>query len=184
MESVPTAALSYRFAHSRKLIIAVCAIRDPLPISLCYLKAEERMPSLSRRPTRWLRCLTRPRRRRRTTCDKSTWLTTRSTIPAHNGGWLSRPACMTRYTYLYPGYIDLDKRGAMYNFAWGSGERVGKSTYYINLTADAKGQPLDGSRNYRLKVPANAPVTQFWSATTQSDENGGVLEVPGGHAPR
>jgi hypothetical protein len=38
---------------------------------------------------------------------------------------------------------------------------------------------LDGSRNYRLKVPANAPVTQFWSATTQSDENGGFMDVPG-----
>jgi hypothetical protein len=25
---------------------------------------------------------------------------------------------------------------------------------------------------YRLKVPANAPVTQFWSATIQSDGRG------------
>ena len=86
---------------------------------------------------------------------------------------------MTRYTYLYPGYIDLDKRGAMYNFAWGSGERVGKATFYINLAADVKGQPLDGSRNFRLKVPANAPVTQFWSATIQSDENGAFMDVSG-----
>ena len=33
--------------------------------------------------------------------------------------------------------------------------------------------------NYRLKVPANAPVTQFWSATTQSDENGAFMDVSG-----
>jgi hypothetical protein len=84
----------------------------------------------------------------------------------------------TRYTGIYPGSIDLDRRGEMYNYSWGSAERVGKATYYINLPADAKGQPLDGSRNYRLKVPANAPVTQFWSATTQSDENGEFMDVP------
>jgi hypothetical protein len=74
----------------------------------------------------------------------------------------------TRYTGIYPGSIDLDRRGEMYNYSWGSAERVGKATYYINLPADAKGQPLDGSRNYRLKVPANAPVTQFSEAELAS----------------
>jgi len=29
---------------------------------------------------------------------------------------------------------------------------LGSATYYINLAADAKGEPLDGARNYRLKV--------------------------------
>jgi hypothetical protein len=85
----------------------------------------------------------------------------------------------TRFTFLNPGFVDIDNRGLLYNFAWGSAERLGKATWYINLAADAKGLPLDGSRNYRLKVPANAPVTQFWSATTQSDENGEFMDVPG-----
>jgi hypothetical protein len=65
------------------------------------------------------------------------------------------------------------------NYCWGTIERIGNSTYYLNLAADAKGQPLDGARNYRLKVPANAPVTQFWSATTQSDVNGEYMDVAG-----
>jgi hypothetical protein len=30
---------------------------------------------------------------------------------------------------------------------------------------DKDGQHFDGSRSYRLTVPANAPVTQYWSAT-------------------
>jgi hypothetical protein len=85
----------------------------------------------------------------------------------------------TRFTWVYPGYVDTDNRGSMYNYAWGSGERVGKATFYINLAADRKGQPLDGSRSYRLKVPPNAPVTQFWSATTQPDENGAFMDVSG-----
>ena len=40
-------------------------------------------------------------------------------------------------------------------------------------------QSLDGSRNYRLKVPPNAPVTQFWSATIQEDKNGVFMDVAG-----
>jgi hypothetical protein len=85
----------------------------------------------------------------------------------------------TRFTFLYPGFVDTVNRALLYNYIWGSIERVGTASWYISLAADGKGQPLDGSRNYRLKVPANAPVTQFWSATTQSDENGTFMDVPG-----
>jgi hypothetical protein len=85
----------------------------------------------------------------------------------------------TRFTFLYPGYVDIDNRASLYNYNWGTIERLGTSTWYLNLAADAKGQPLDGSRNYRLNVPANAPASQFWSATTQSDENGEYMDVSG-----
>jgi hypothetical protein len=30
---------------------------------------------------------------------------------------------------------------------------------------DKAGRALDGGKNYRLRVPANAPVRQYWSAT-------------------
>jgi hypothetical protein len=30
---------------------------------------------------------------------------------------------------------------------------------------DKDGKPLDGSKTYRLNVPANAPIRQYWSAT-------------------
>jgi hypothetical protein len=30
---------------------------------------------------------------------------------------------------------------------------------------DKDGQSLDGSKSYRLTVPVNAPVSQYWSAT-------------------
>jgi hypothetical protein len=85
----------------------------------------------------------------------------------------------TRYTFLYPGLIDIDTRAALYNYAWGSIERSGTASAYFVLTADAKGQSLDGSCNYRLKVPTNAPVTQFWSATIQDDEHGAFMDVSG-----
>jgi hypothetical protein len=30
---------------------------------------------------------------------------------------------------------------------------------------DGRGQPLEGKRTYRLAIPPNAPVKQYWSAT-------------------
>jgi hypothetical protein len=36
---------------------------------------------------------------------------------------------------------------------------------YLEASKDAKGQWLDGGRSYRMRVPANAPVKQFWSIT-------------------
>jgi hypothetical protein len=64
--------------------------------------------------------------------------------------------CRQRYTGIYPGFIDLDVRGSMYNYSWGSAERVGKATYYINLAADAKAshsraRGTTGSRCRRMR---------------------------------
>ena len=85
----------------------------------------------------------------------------------------------TRFTFLYPGYVDVLNRGLLYNYCWGSIERLGTATWYLNLAADATDEPLDGAQNYRLNVPANAPTSQFWSATTQSDMNGEYMDVVG-----
>jgi hypothetical protein len=63
----------------------------------------------------------------------------------------------TRYMYLYPGHIDLDKRGAMYNFAWGSGECVGKS---------ARDTVLGGDDPVRSALPAGAPQAKYNEVNT------------------
>jgi hypothetical protein len=44
-------------------------------------------------------------------------------------------------------------------------KRLGAGQYYLMAIKDRKGAELDGSRTYRLAIPANVPVTQFWSAT-------------------
>jgi hypothetical protein len=40
---------------------------------------------------------------------------------------------------------------------------------------DKEGSPLDGGRTYRLHVPANAPVKQFWSATAYDRATHGLI---------
>jgi len=37
--------------------------------------------------------------------------------------------------------------------------------FYLMTIKDQKGNSFDGSSTYRLTVPANAPVRQYWSAT-------------------
>ena len=43
--------------------------------------------------------------------------------------------------------------------------KPGPGSVYIQTFKDKDGQWLDGARNYRLRVPANAPAEDFWSIT-------------------
>ena len=40
---------------------------------------------------------------------------------------------------------------------------------------DKDGQNFDGSKSYRLTVPANAPVNQYWSATVYDRATHGLI---------
>ena len=40
---------------------------------------------------------------------------------------------------------------------------------------DKAGRVFDGGANYRLTVPANAPVTQYWSATVYDRATHGLI---------
>jgi len=44
-------------------------------------------------------------------------------------------------------------------------KRPGPSSAYLGAYRDKRGNWLDGGRNYRLRVPANAPMKLFWSVT-------------------
>ena len=42
---------------------------------------------------------------------------------------------------------------------------LGVGRVYLGAYRDKEGNWLDGGKNYRLRVPPNAPVKQFWSFT-------------------
>jgi hypothetical protein len=67
--------------------------------------------------------------------------------------------------YANPDSYPVDGRGLAYFFAFFSTKHLGTGQYYLFAIKDNQGQPFEGSANYRLKVPANAPVTLYWSAT-------------------
>jgi len=64
-----------------------------------------------------------------------------------------------------PDSYPIDNRAVIYMMAFFSARHIGESQYYLMTTRDKNGKPLDGKQTYRLRVPANAPVTQYWSMT-------------------
>lgn len=59
----------------------------------------------------------------------------------------------------------VDARGVVYSFAFFSSKHLGKGQFYLMTIVDSRDQPLDGAATYRLTVPADVPVNQYWSAT-------------------
>jgi hypothetical protein len=67
--------------------------------------------------------------------------------------------------YSDPNSYPVDERGLAYTYAFFSAKHLGAGQYYLMTINDKAGNPFDGASTYRLTVPANAPVTLYWSAT-------------------
>jgi len=67
-------------------------------------------------------------------------------------------------------YTELDERVAWFYEATATSKGMatktpGVGSVYLGAYKDKDGDWLDGSKTYRLRVPPNAPVEQFWSLT-------------------
>ena len=67
-------------------------------------------------------------------------------------------------------YTQLDERTAWFYEAQATSKGMitktpGVGSVYLGAYKDKDGDWLDGARSYRLRVPPNAPVEQFWSLT-------------------
>ena len=56
-------------------------------------------------------------------------------------------------------------------------EMVGVGSQYAATYKDSKGQYLDGSKSYKLNVPANPPVKDFWSIVVYDPQTRSMLEI-------
>lgn len=64
-----------------------------------------------------------------------------------------------------PNLYPVDARGLLFSFIFFTPKRMGEGQFYLMAIDDKEGQTLDGGKTYRLNIPANAPVRQYWSAT-------------------
>jgi hypothetical protein len=64
-----------------------------------------------------------------------------------------------------PDSYPTDSRGRAYSMGFFSAKHLGAGQFYLMTIKDKDGKDFDGSGSYRLTVPANAPVKQYWSAT-------------------
>lgn len=63
-----------------------------------------------------------------------------------------------------------DDRGLAYTYAFFSARHLGAGQYYLMTVKDKDDKPFEGSKTYKLNVPAKAPVSQYWSATVYDRE--------------
>lgn len=67
--------------------------------------------------------------------------------------------------YANPDKYPVDGRGVAYTVGFFSAKHFGAGQFYLMTFKDKEGKSFDGGNTYRLNVPPNAPVSQYWSAT-------------------
>jgi hypothetical protein len=72
--------------------------------------------------------------------------------------------------YANPDVYPVDARGVTYTLGFTGIKRIGTAQFYLMANKDHDGNAFDGNSNYKLTVPANAPVRQYWSATVYNRE--------------
>ncbi|MFJ8228481.1 DUF1214 domain-containing protein [Streptomyces sp. NPDC094448] len=106
--------------------------------------------------------------------DAKTWLDARYenlfTTPRWPGTHWSVPVLPELNTSTTNGFTlrssyPLDDRGLAFTYAFFSPRHLGKGQSYLMALADQNGDPLDGGQRYRLTVPKDVPVSQYWSLT-------------------
>lgn len=82
-------------------------------------------------------------------------------------------AIMANYelTNIYP----VDERAISYSMAYFSAKHLGTGQFYLMSTKDNNGQTLDGSKLYKLHLPAKVPVKLYWSVTAYDRETHALI---------
>jgi len=100
----------------------------------------------------------------------------------YNEGSAWRTAFLGGYSFERNGIKLLDSSAQYYFYATGvtpamEAKMVGAGSQYALAFVDAKGQPMNGSRTYRLHVPANVPVNNFWSVIAYDNQTRSFLQT-------
>ena len=78
--------------------------------------------------------------------------------------------------YTDPNAYPTDERGLAYHYAFIGIKRLGAGQFYLISIKDADGASYAGGKTYRLTVPPNAPVEQYWSVTAYDRETHALIK--------
>jgi hypothetical protein len=78
--------------------------------------------------------------------------------------------------YSDPDFYPIDQRGLAYSYAYIGVKRLGAGQFYTISIRDKDGDAFDGGNTYRLNVPANVPVEQYWSVTAYDRQTHALIK--------
>ena len=78
-------------------------------------------------------------------------------------------------TYAQHDNYAVDARGVAYTYAYIAIKRLGTAQFYLISIRDKDGAAYDGGKTYRLTVPANPPIEQYWSVTAYDRETHALI---------
>jgi hypothetical protein len=98
-----------------------------------------------------------------------------------NSAWVS-PFVGSYKFEVSPGVRNLDSFAFFYFYATGvtpamADKMVGQGSQYAGAFVDSKGQPLDGGRHYKLHLPPNIPIKNFWSVIVYDNQTRSMLQT-------
>ena len=83
------------------------------------------------------------------------------------------------FTFVQDGKLLVDERAGGFAF-WATWipKKPGAASAYLTGLRDAAGQPFSGQKSYRLQVPADVPVRDFWSVIAYSMKTKSMIPNP------
>lgn len=115
-------------------------------------------------------------------------------VPAPDLFWPDRhyvsqllPDANGRFTFIYDDRIDITRRAAMYSeatFVPVPAENKKTVNAYLGAVADKNGRLFEADKLYKIDVPADMPVRQFWSMTVYDRATWAFIYTDSGRTTR
>ena len=88
---------------------------------------------------------------------------------------LDLPKAMSN-AFTDPNEYPVDSRGLVYSYAFVGIKHLGEGQFYSISIRDKDGDTFDGAKTYRLNVPTNVPVEQYWSVTAYDRQTHALIK--------